>query len=123
MSSKRLRVRVGGEQERAERLGPPLDRAFGRRARLVHVDPVRCDAHEHVRPRAERSSPVHVTSPSVGWSARYSGERRDDEAVVVLHRVRLGDDTSEPRLRHLVVGAVHEQHPAAGQRASPSSSS
>ena len=108
------RVPLGGEQQRRERLGPPLDRPLGGGARLVDVDPVRRDAHEHVGPcaRAQLAGPgPQALGRLVG---EVLGQRRDHEAVVVLHRVRLGDDAAEPRLGHLVVGAVHEQQPAAG---------
>ena len=48
----RGRVLVGGHEQGLERLGPTLDAALGPCALLVDVDPVRRDAHEHVRPDA-----------------------------------------------------------------------
>ena len=41
-----------GMKQRAHRLGLPLERTLGRRARLVHVDAVRRDTHEQVGARA-----------------------------------------------------------------------
>ena len=58
----------------------------------------------------ERSSPVTVTSPFGRLVGEVFGQRRDRELVLVLHGVGLGDDPTEPGLRHLVVGAVHQQH-------------
>ena len=63
----------------------------------------------------ERSSPAHVMRSVRRLVGEVLGQGGDDELVVVLHRVRFGDDATEPRLRRLVVGPVHEQEPAAGE--------
>ena len=43
-------------------------------------------------------------------------ERRDDQLVVVLDLVDLGDHSAEPWLGYLVVSAVHEQDRADPER-------
>ena len=55
----RVRVAVGGEEQRAQRLGTALERALGGGRGLVHVDPVRRHAHQHVgtRARAQLAAP------------------------------------------------------------------
>ncbi len=79
----------------------------------MDVDPVRRDAHQDVGPGAG----AQLAGPGDEVCGRLIGEvlgeRGHDEAVVVLHRVRFGNDPAEPGLRRLVVRAVHEQHPAA----------
>ena len=76
----------------------------------MHVDTIRRDTHEQVRARAR----AQLAGDRRQVLARLPGqvllERRDLEVVVVLQRVGLGDDPPEPGLRHLVVGAVHQQH-------------
>ena len=47
-----MRERRRLEEERAQRLGAPFERALGRPGGLVDVDAVRRDAHEHVGARA-----------------------------------------------------------------------
>jgi hypothetical protein len=91
--------------------------AWGRRARAVHVDAVRADAHQQVGARARAQLALDGHEPVGRLRRKILGETRDDELVVVLHRVGFGDDASEPRLRHLVVGAVHEQHRVEASRA------
>ena len=44
----RAGIGLGREQQRAQRLGDPFEAAFRTRRRLVHVDAVRCHAHEDV---------------------------------------------------------------------------
>ena len=112
-AEERVRALVGREEQRAQRLRAPLDRALGGGRGLVHVDAVRCHAHEHVgaRARAELAAPRDQT---VDWLAlEVLGERRDLELVVVLRAVRRSHDAAQPWLGGLVVGAVHQQHPTA----------
>ena len=107
----RVRVlrRAGGTASPAARPGV---RARARPPRAAWCTSTRFDATPISRfARApERSSPATVGRPVGRLLRQVLRQRRDDEVVVVLHAVRFGDDAPEPRLRHLVVGAVHQQH-------------
>ncbi len=107
------------QKERRQGLCPPLDGALRGRACLVHVDPVRRHAHEHVgaHTRAQLTPPRREAVRRL--FGHVLGQRGDDELVVVLDRVRLGHDAPEPRLRHLMVGPVHQQHRPAREASRP----
>ena len=89
----------------------PGARVPARRARrgLLHVDPVRGHAHEHVGPGAgaQLALPPRV-EPLGRGVGQVVGERGDLEVEVVLEVVGLGHDPAQPRLGHQVVGAVHD---------------
>ena len=113
----RVRVLRGRQEEGRERLGALLEGAFGACAQAVDVDAVRSDTHQQVGACARPELADHREEPFGRLAGEVLGQRRHDELVLVLDRVRLGDDAPEPRLRHLVVGAVHQQHVAQARRA------
>jgi hypothetical protein len=106
----RVGVLLGREEQGRHRLGLPLERALGCRRGLVHVDAVGRDAHQQVRACARAQLAGDGRQAFGRLLRQVLLQRRDDEVVVVLHAVRFGDDAPEPRLWHLVVGAVHEEH-------------
>ena len=83
----------------------------------MDVDAVRGDTHEHVGARTRTQLAAPGREPVDRLRREVLGERRHDELVLVLDLVRLRDDAAEPRLRHLVVGAVHQQEVADADRA------
>ena len=89
----------------ARRLELPLGNGCG----LLDVDPVGRHAHQTLALHPERSSPVQLTRSFGGSLGKVLGERRDLDVEVVLDGIGLGHDASEPGLRFLVVGAVHEE--------------
>ena len=119
-ATRRRRARAGtgrraGTARSAARARRSSDRSAAAHARCTSTrfDPTPISRFARA---PERSSPSTGDEPVGRLRRQVLGERRDDELVVVLHRVRLGDDASEPRLRHLVVGAVHQQHVAEARR-------
>ena len=111
----RVGIPVRRHEQGRQRLRAPLERALRERARLVHVDAVRRHSHEHVGARPRSQLAPHRRQSVSGLLGEVLGERGDDEPVLVLDLIRLRDDAAEPRLRHLVVGAVHQQHRPAGK--------
>ena len=99
-----------GQEQRGQRFRALLERSLGPCARAVHVDAVRSHAHQEVRPRARTQLAVHCDEAVRRLLGEVLGQRGDRELVFVLHGVRLGDDPAEPGLRHLMIGAVHQQH-------------
>ena len=89
-----------GRNSARQRLGALLDRALGRRARPVDVDPVRRDAHEHVGARAGPQLAAPGREPVGRLGRQVLGQRRDDELVLVL------DLRSLPRRRGRATAAA-----------------
>ena len=109
----------GREEQRAQGFGDALEAALGARRGLVHVDAVRRHAHQHVRPRARPQLTAPRRQAVDRLLTHVLPERRDREAEVVLQHVGFRDHPPEPRLGRQVVGAVHQEHAAAGQRRPP----
>ncbi len=102
-----------GRRSALEWFGPAFQRAFRCRARLVDVDAVGGHAHQHVRAGAGAQLAAPGPQPFDGLGREVLRQRRDDEPIVLLDGVRFPDDAPEPWLGHLMVGAVHQQQPAA----------
>ena len=112
-SRRRYGYRSGGAKQRVERFGDAFERALGGRARLVDIDAVRRDAHEHVvrAPGPQLAPPLGELGDRL--QLEVLGQRGDRELVLLLRVVGFGDDLPEPGLREVVIGAVHQQQAAA----------
>ncbi|HVJ98518.1 MAG TPA: hypothetical protein VNC41_16945, partial [Acidimicrobiia bacterium] len=81
----RVRILRGRGEQRGERLGPLLERTLGHCARAVHVDAVRTDAHQEVRPGSRAELSMHCDQAFYRLGGDVLGEGAHDELVLVLH--------------------------------------
>ena len=115
----RSRIRRSVEHERAERFGAAFDRTFCRGRGLVDVDAVGRHAHQHVGARARAQLAAPCGQPFGRLSGEVFGQGGDREGVVALRGVGRRHRVPELGLGREVVGPVHQQERAAGERDRP----
>ncbi len=110
-------VQLGGGpsvgEQGTHRLGDAFEPPLGPGGRLLDVDPIGRHTHQQIGASATPQLAAPPGEAVDRGAVEIGGQGPDPNRQLGFLRIDLGHDPAEPRARHLMVGPVHPEQPAA----------